>query len=85
MNVGIKNNGSGVFQAVFSPPGAKCPRGTSFAWTVSDVTVAKATQDATGLGATVAGLAVGEITLTFAATLPNSSIIQNAISVQVTA
>lgn len=81
----IINQGIGAFGVTTTPQGSLFPRGTTFAWTSSNVLIATAVPGPTGLTCTVTGIQVGEITLTFAATLPNNAIVQNSLPVQVTA
>ena len=82
MSGSVKVGSVGTFGATPTPPGSVFPVGTTFAWTSSNVTIAAAA--GTGLTGTLIGIAAGEITLTFAATLPNNDIVQATLQVQVT-
>lgn len=78
-------NGTGTFGATPTPAGSVFPVGTVFSWTSSNVLIANVAQGPTGLTCTISGKVAGFFTLTFAATLPNNSIVQATAQVQVTA
>ena len=78
----------GSFKATPQPPGSKVPSGVIPKWTSSDVTIATVEEpnsDASGLTIKVTGLLDGQITLTVAATLPDNSIAQGSIVVDIAA
>lgn len=82
----VIQGGKGTFTATPQPPGTTLPAGVVPLWTSSDVTVATVANpnpDPSGLTTILTGLAVGTVTLTVAATLPDNTVVTGSIQVPI--